>query len=378
MWHERTAEARERGDLVVVGLIQEQHPDRCRLFLDWQNIDWPILVDSLNRSGVSAVPLVWAIDEHGVLRHTRPTPEWVLGTFLETAWSAPQGPSVEPLSCNEAEKHYLEGRYTESIEAATKHLAEAATDASMLFLLGCAHRARYDAHRTTPTHSGMHDSDFQAAIDAWSRAIEAAPSNYIYRRRIQQYGPRLDKPYPFYDWIAEARDALRKRGADVPRLVVEPEGSELATPVRTHDLAETDDREPDAKHAIAIDELAIAVHGVVAPNPVRVGSSFRLYWKLRANEGVKLDAEADAPVAWIELPNGFTATRKKRMANPVAPTRTPVERTIEYEVHVDAAVEPGSHTIRGYALVPICDDATGTCKLVRRSLSREIVVRAPK
>ena len=42
VWHERTRAARESGRLKVVGLIQEQHPERRRLWARWQGVDWPI------------------------------------------------------------------------------------------------------------------------------------------------------------------------------------------------------------------------------------------------------------------------------------------------------------------------------------------------
>ena len=43
VWHELTKEARKAGELVLLGVIQEQHPDRCRLFAQWKGFDWPIL-----------------------------------------------------------------------------------------------------------------------------------------------------------------------------------------------------------------------------------------------------------------------------------------------------------------------------------------------
>lgn len=52
----------------MVGIIQEQHPDRCRLFMQWKQMDWPILVDSLNLLEVTAVPITLTIDEHGIIR----------------------------------------------------------------------------------------------------------------------------------------------------------------------------------------------------------------------------------------------------------------------------------------------------------------------
>ena len=41
--------------------------------------------------------------------------------------------------------------------------------------------------------------DFANAVNAWSQARNADPNQCIWRRRLQQYGPRLAKPYPFYD-----------------------------------------------------------------------------------------------------------------------------------------------------------------------------------
>ena len=68
-WYEQY---KNNDDVVLLGLIQEQHPERCRLFMTWKHMDFPIIVDSLNRIGVYAVPLMWAIDEHGVVQKTRP------------------------------------------------------------------------------------------------------------------------------------------------------------------------------------------------------------------------------------------------------------------------------------------------------------------
>ena len=55
VWYRELDELRRSGDVKIVGLIQEQHADRCALFLQWKQMDFPVLVDSLNRTGVSAV-----------------------------------------------------------------------------------------------------------------------------------------------------------------------------------------------------------------------------------------------------------------------------------------------------------------------------------
>jgi hypothetical protein len=94
-----------------------------------------------------------------------------------------------------------------------------------LFRLGVAHRIRHESARRKP-------GDFQAAVDAWGPALALDPSQYIWRRRIEQYGPRLAKPYAFYDWIEQARAEIARRGEAPIPLTVEPYCSELAGPVR--------------------------------------------------------------------------------------------------------------------------------------------------
>ena len=74
VWHGLTKELVERGELVVIGITQEQHPDRCALFARWKGLDFPILWDPFNLTGVDAVPVLTAVDEHGIVRLTRPDP----------------------------------------------------------------------------------------------------------------------------------------------------------------------------------------------------------------------------------------------------------------------------------------------------------------
>ena len=77
------------GKLVVVGITQEQHSDRCRLFAQWKGIDWPILWDPINLTGSSAVPIVTAIDEYGIVRSLRPKPETIEAEFLSVVYEPP-------------------------------------------------------------------------------------------------------------------------------------------------------------------------------------------------------------------------------------------------------------------------------------------------
>jgi hypothetical protein len=56
------------------------------------------------------------------------------------------------------------------------------------------YRARYDSLLRQP-------GDFRKAVEHWERALALDSNQYTWRRRIQQYGPRLDKLHPYYDWI---------------------------------------------------------------------------------------------------------------------------------------------------------------------------------
>jgi hypothetical protein len=92
----------------------------------------------------------------------------------------------------------------------------AAESGAAQFRLGVALRMRFDSSLGNP-------DDFQSAVNAWGRALDIDPNHYIYRRRIQQYGPRLIKPYPFYDWIQQARVDMAERG-DKPLELVNQSG----------------------------------------------------------------------------------------------------------------------------------------------------------
>ncbi len=90
VWYEKTRKEREAGKLQILSVIEEQHPDRCRLFRQWKRLDGPALVDSLNLLGVSVVPLAFFIDEHGVVRSSKASPEG-LSEFLDREYEKPAG-----------------------------------------------------------------------------------------------------------------------------------------------------------------------------------------------------------------------------------------------------------------------------------------------
>ena len=96
MWHSRTEPFRRDGKIKVLGIIQEQHPDRCRLFMQWHQMDWPVLVDSLNLLRVAAVPYTILIDETGIVHSINPSQE-EFEKFVDSV-SSPQEESVDAIN----------------------------------------------------------------------------------------------------------------------------------------------------------------------------------------------------------------------------------------------------------------------------------------
>ena len=96
-WNAKTKEWVRQSKLVVVGIAQEQHADRCRLLAQWRQLGWPILHDPINVMQVTGVPIEVAIDEYGIVRSLRPNPETLAREFLDRTFASdgvtlPEGP----------------------------------------------------------------------------------------------------------------------------------------------------------------------------------------------------------------------------------------------------------------------------------------------
>ena len=222
----------------MVGIIQEQHPDRARLFMQWKQMGWPVLVDSLDLLDVEVVPLTLALDEQGIIRHARlrlSEAASIGKTFVDRSYDASKRPpetrAGAPVPARPKQvdagagdwRAYAnalaawgrEDQLGEAIDAYGRALELDPGDGPTLFRLGVVYRRRYDSSLRRP-------GDFRRAVSRWRAALETNPNQYIWRRRIQQYGPRLDKPYPFYDWVEVARAEIQARGEEPVALSVEP------------------------------------------------------------------------------------------------------------------------------------------------------------
>lgn len=375
----------------MVGIIQEQHPDRCRLFMQWKQMGWPILVDAQNLLDLSVVPVTIFIDEHGIVRgqpKSRESRREALEKFLAAEYEAPEAPTppapdLDALKKRAAEGGALErrtfgealvlwggaGRIDEAIEAFQAAVSADPDDGRAHFRLGVARRMRYDSDSGTP-------EDFALAVEHWGRALSIDPNQYIWRRRIQQYGPRLAKPYPFYDWVETARLEIAARGETPVTLRIEPGGAELTQPSKSFtELPDVAGEQPDGEGRIQRDpgEL-MRIAGQSVPAKIGPGESSRIHLEFRPNPEKKAhwNNESRGLLVWVDVPDGWQVDRQRiELDNPSDATSDEARR-IEFEVKA-----PESSTdamLQAYALYYVCEGANGQCLYRRQDFSIRVPV----
>ena len=383
VWHALTKPYQDKGLLNVVGVIQEQHPDRALLFMQWQQMKWPLLVDSLNLLGVTGVPVTVFIDEAGVIRSVNPSKD-SLPSFLRQDFAVQEdekmhntGTDVEALllasapgSMERGDFEFLwggNGRVDRAILAYRQALSGGEENAATMFRLGVAYRQRYDSDRRQA-------DDFTRAIVHWSRALELNPNQYIWRRRIQQYGPRLAKPYSFYDWIHEARKDVEDRGELPVRLKVEPGGAEFASPSQSFAAAQSEaNPDPDEKIHQDSDRL-IRIESTAVPGCVRPGEAVRVHVLLRPDKtrNAHWNNEAEDLILWAEAPEDWQIDNAfHRYPLPLDPVSAE-PRKVEFEVKTSAKMTLPMDTIRGYVLYSICEEERGQCLYLRQNFEVKV------
>ncbi len=408
------------GELVVVGVVQEQHPDRAKLYKQWRQIDWPILVDSLNLLDLAAVPVPVAIDESGIVRHAGRMPSSLETGFVRRTYDTvkiaknfnrakradPQklrqqvsesgGPTrlAGAAAYRDLGDAYFFEPASESLDRCIEAYRQAIKldprDGRAHFRLGAALRKRAES-------SHRRSGDAQAAVAQWGEALAINPNQYIWRRRIQQYGPRLDKPYNFYSWVEQARNEIRARGDQPVQLAVEPTGSELIAGRRGRRRGRSGPESSSADHASLVQmknsdpqgkitrdpQNKVAIETVVTParvqpgQRVRVRTTFRLdeksrpYWNNEAGDGVAI---------WVDVPGVFTLGEgESKYSNP-AKAETRETRVLEFELTVGDKLPAGEVELAAYALYYICENKGGKCLYLRQDFSVKFVVdpQAPK
>ena len=372
MWNETAQPFIDKGDLVVIGIIQEQHPERCRLYAQWKKFEWPIVYDQMNVLGIKVVPVPLFIDEHGIVRNTRPKPK-DLASFVSKKFEKPAGlkqpvvVSIKPFSNDATQENSID----QTIQRYSKQLTANADNAIAEFRLGVALRAKFDSKSGKPEH-------FEQAAMHWSAALRANPNQYIWRRRIEQYGPRLAKPYPFYDWVEQATKEIKQRGEQPVELQVALAGAEIAKPSRTFALEKTIIENPDPDNKITRDDKFVSLRTAAVPNYIRPNKATRVHIVMSPQE-CKWNNESEPVKIWIDKLTGGTATKKSiAIPNPTSDGETVTEsneiRTAEFEFKANK--DAAECQIDGYALYTICESETGTCRLLRQNFSLKIPVLA--
>jgi hypothetical protein len=394
-WNTKIPTWSREKNLVVLGIAQEQHPNRCRLFAQWQKLDWPILHDPINIMQTRGVPIEVAIDEHGIVRSLRPDLKTFEQEFLDKTF-APEG--EEPPSKSEkairpdpaalrrrAEQSrssdawrqlgdalVLWGKPTEvnnAIDAYMRAIQIRPDDGDAHFRLGVCYRTRYESKQRTST-------DFQKAVDHWTKARQIEPNQYIWRRRIEQYGPRATKPYPFYDWVRTAARDIRARGEKPVELRVLPTSSEIADPDRDLENEQIDFKPPDSQGRILRDkQRLISIEVTTIPPRIKPGGTVRIHVTLRPDEKLKAhwNNEAEPLTLWIDPPRGWKAQPQFLTAPQGSQPETSEPRHIEFEIHAPNNAS-GTSKLSAYALYYVCEGAGGTCSFLRQDIPITIKV----
>lgn len=378
----------------LIGVAQEQHPARTRLYLQWRSFDFPVFVDSLNTLPHRVVPVPIGIDEHGIVREPR-LKRSEINEFIETEYP---DPGVSGSATNDEARTFHELRkqarssntvtdwralgdayflrdgnqhLKKSISAYRRALEQRPDSGPVHFRLGVALRRWHETG--TPTINAA-----QEAIRHWERALSINPNQYIWRRRLQQYAPRLDKPYNFYFWIQKARDEIRDRGEEPVSLNVEPRGSEVAPPADPDQAVKPDDiPDPDPNGDIFRDEKPLVrINTISTPVRVQPGSDVRIRVHFRLHSSVEpyWNNEATPLTLSVDLPDGITLNEGSFVHPNDREPETRGDRVLEFEVSVSEDLNKKQVTLPGYAVYNVCENKNGVCRFLRQDLSASFQV----
>jgi len=396
VWQEAAQPLIAAGKLKAIGIVQEQHPDRARLYRQWRNLSWPILVDSLNLLGLKVVPVPVLVDETGrvvapakgrSVEHARQALEqFVSGAAAGKAWPHPAKAvdidTERKLPCKDAADwnrrgvvEFIHGdggapNLTAAVDAFTKARELQPSSRLHHFRAGVALRRRADLH------PGI-TSDGQDAVAAWQQALQIDPAQYIWRRRIQQYGPRLDKPYNFYFWVEQARRDITARGDTPVTLRAEPRGSELAPPANgaAAPAPALLDPDPGAKLPADTDPL-IQIESLVTPARVQPGKRVRVRvtFRPRRTDPPWWNNGAEGLQLAVTLPKGWEIA-EGTFSYPLPKEEESREiRVLEFEATVPHAATAGTVTMPAYACYDVCEDTAGVCIRLRQPFSLSVTI----
>lgn len=351
MWNTRTKGFVEAGKLRVIGVLEEQHFERAALYAQWQRFDFPMLWDPLNVMDVAVVPIHLLVDGGGVIRYRNPSEadfkEFMAANY-EVSGRGGAG-KLGGVGFLAGDRLVMEGKLDEALKV---YDGMKDVGGRLHFRRGVVWRMKFDA--------GGDPADFGRAVRAWRDAREVDGGQYIWRRRIQQYGPQSDKPYPFYDWVATAEKEVRARGEVPVKLSVNLTASELASPKGEVGVVLLE-KEPDAKGELVLDDGDFEVLPVVLPATDGKKGVYRVHLVMRPKGKFSWNNEGGAMEVWLGEGDGHV----KGFSMPVnAEVATSSEvRDGEFEW----VVKEGQKQISGYVVFHVCEKESGVCTVMRKS-----------
>ena len=393
VWYDAMKPFIDNGQISLLGVIQEQHAERCRLFQQWKRLSIPIVQDPLNTIGIDVVPVLVAIDEHGIVRSLPRKPKGFAVDFIDKVFPEPDGDksvaslsSVEPAfwqtqvdelpSANNVMKladsliHWK--RSPAVLEQACglyrQALRREPQRGDLHFRLGVASRMLYEAR-------GQNDSElFTRAVRNWETGLRLNPNQYIYRRRIEQYGPRLKKPYSFYDWVTTARDEIRDRGEEPVRLQVEPNGAEFAQRAKQMDV-DTTARNPDPQGRILRHAALVRTHVNLVPSRPKPGDVVAVHVGFRVTGTAKWNHETSPLELWVNHPAGAVKLSSQSIVDRAdyVTTESELPVSLSFEVQIPKDQQQDME-LSAFALFNICESAVGQCLFRRHDLTIPIPV----
>lgn len=362
MWNEKWQPLINEQKLVVLGVVQEQHAERTRLYQQWREFQWPIVQDALNLLQVKVVPLPIAINEQGVVVSHDARPEFIESWLADDpdTKAIDYSPQVDEKLAAIREKFLWQGAegIGDSIADYESLIADShKNNPQAHFEVAVCYRNRFDT-------TGNPD-DFQKAIDHWSRALEFDPNQYIYRRRIQQYGARLGKPYPFYDWVPQAQTDIIERGDEPVELKVALSGAEIASPIRRFESMKSTIDWDSANRIDADESDLINAQAVAVPATVKPGSATRVHVLVSPGANAKWNNEGDPTAFVVESVDGAVLSQSSFEYDLPKEAESSETRRFEFEVLLDEqATDPV--TIRGSVLINLCVVDSGVCIYLRK------------
>ena len=221
--------------------------------------------------------------------------------------------------------------------------------------------------------TGQTNADlFAKAVNNWETALSKNRNQYIWRRRIEQYGPRLKKPYSFYDWVAQARKEIIARGEKPHPLPVEPNGAELAKRSRQM-IADANSKNPDPDNKITrVSEKMVTTHVNFVPSHPKPGDVVAVHVGVNTS-AASWNHETEPMKLWVEKSDDVVLSRQlvsDERPYKVSESGKPVSLTFEVKIPKTATK---SVELKAFALFNMCEKENEQCVFRRK----DIVVKIP-